>query len=557
MESNIKKPGLFTGVGIGILLALPLVGLFSAVNALFRLPLIPSDLMDTLPNVLPVDLLNFGKQTMIDVLTALNFARIDAAAKPAELIIGTVTLIGLCAVVMGLAYFFAKRSTNDKAGMNYPIAGGLVLGVLMTLVHINLPVVQFSRTGGAIFFDAAFILLAFTIFGYAAGWIYVRLSAMAAAKADTTTVTAQQIDRRQFLVRVGGTAAVLTVTGAVVGLVGAGGESSEALPEIDESLVNVPAAPTPAPVAQTVAATYADDFEAAAGTRPEYTPLEKHYRIDIVQNPPEIDGVAWKLPVNGLVETPVEWTLDELRAMPAVSQILTMGCISNNVGGGLISTTKWTGVPMSHLLEQIQIKPTATALKITCADGFDEYVKLDLLQSDPRIMLAYAWDDRPLLQKHGFPVRIHIPDLFGMKQPKWITNFEFVDQWEEGYWVRRGWSATAQVQTTAVIDTVATTASFEADGKKYVPLGGIANAGARGISKVEVKVDDGEWQEAILKAPQSDRTWLLWRYDWEYAAGAHTFVVRCIDGSGADQTEAQNPVRPDGATGYHQKFQIV
>jgi len=234
-----------------------------------------------------------------------------------------------------------------------------------------------------------------------------------------------------------------------------------------------------------------------------------------------------------------------------------MGCISNNVGGGLISTTKWTGVPMSYLLEQVKPKAGAVALKITCADGFDEYVRIELLQGDPRIMLAYAWDDRALLQKHGFPVRIHIPDLYGMKQPKWITNFEFVDQWEEGYWVRRGWSAIAQVQSTAVIDTIATTESFEVDGKKFIPLGGIANAGARGISKVEVKVDDGEWQEAVLKEPQSDRTWLLWRYDWEYVAGAHTFVVRCVDGLGVAQTEAQNPVRPDGATGYHQKFQIV
>jgi len=557
MESTVKKPGLLMGIGIGILLALPLVGLFSAFNALFGLPLVPSDVMDTLPNVLPVDLLNFGKQTMIDTLTALNFARIDAAAKPAELIIGTVTLIGLCAVVMGAAYFFARRSANANAGMNIPLAGGLALGALMAFIHSALPVVQFSRTGGAIFFDTAFILLAFGAFGYTGGWIYNRLSALSAAKSDSVAVTAQQLDRRQFLVRVGGTAAVLTVTGAVVGLVGTGGQNSEPLPEIDESLANVQAAPTLAPVAQTVAATYAEDFAAVVGTRPEYTPLEDHYRIDIVQNPPDIDGVAWKLPVNGLVENPIAWTLDDLRAMPALSQFITMSCISNNVGGGLISTTKWTGVPMSYLLEQVKPKAGAVALKITCADGFDEYVRLDLLQSDPRIMLAYAWDDRALLQKHGFPVRIHIPDLYGMKQPKWITNFEFVEQWEEGYWVRRGWSATARVQHTAVIDTVATTESFEVDGKKFIPLGGIAFAGARGISSVEVKVDEGEWQPAMLKVPQSDRTWLLWRYDWEYVAGSHQFTVRCVDGLGTAQTEAQNPVRPDGATGYNQKFQIV
>lgn len=557
MSSKNTKPTFWWGIGIGALLALPVIGVSSAANALFRLPLIPSDVMDTLPNVLPVDLLNLGKQVMIDVLTALNPERLDTVAKTAELIIGTVTLLVVCAVVMGLAYHLASRSTDAKAGMNYPLAGGLFIAALMSLIHIGLPAVQFSRTGGAIFFDIAFIVAVFAGFGYAAGWVYQRLSAPTSTPSGASPSQAAELDRRQFLVRVGGSAAVLTVTGAVVGLVGAGGESSEALPDIDPALTSVESAPTPAPVAQTVAASYDENFEPATGTRPEYTPLERHYRIDIVQNPPEIDAVAWRLPVIGLVENPVEWTLDELRAMPAVSQIVTMSCISNNIGGSLISTTKWTGIPMSHLLEQVKPTADAQALKITCADGFDEYVRIELLQSDPRIMLAYAWDDRPLLQKHGFPVRIHIPDLYGMKQPKWITQFEFVSRWDEGYWVRRGWSPTARVQSTAVIDTVASSATFERDGKTFVPLGGIAYAGARGISQVEVKVDDGEWQLATLKAPQSDRTWLLWRYDWEFVAGAHTFVVRCVDGTGQPQIEAQTPVRPDGATGYHQKFQNV
>ncbi|MCU0476965.1 MAG: molybdopterin-dependent oxidoreductase [Anaerolineae bacterium] len=224
--------------------------------------------------------------------------------------------------------------------------------------------------------------------------------------------------------------------------------------------------------------------------------------------------------------------MDELRAMPSASEIVTMSCISNPIGGPLISTTKWTGVPMSHILDLV-------------------------LRADPSILLAYAWDDRPLLQKHGFPLRIHIPDLYGMKQPKWITGFEFVSDWAEGYWVRRGWSAIARVQTTSVIDTVAVSQTYESDGQTFIPIGGIVYTGARGVSRVQVRVDDGEWQDASLKAPLSDRTWQLWRYDWPYAAGRHTFVVRAIDGTGAEQTERQTPVRPDGATGYHQSIQSV
>ncbi len=238
------------------------------------------------------------------------------------------------------------------------------------------------------------------------------------------------------------------------------------------------------------------------------------------------------MPVTGLVANALSWTLDELRAMPSASEIVTMSCISNPIGGPLISTTKWTGVPMSHILDLV-------------------------LRADPSILLAYAWDDRPLLQKHGFPLRIHIPDLYGMKQPKWITGFEFVSDWAEGYWVRRGWSAIARVQTTSVIDTVAVSQTYESDGQTFIPIGGIVYTGARGVSRVQVRVDDGEWQDASLKAPLSDRTWQLWRYDWPYAAGRHTFVVRAIDGTGAEQTERQTPVRPDGATGYHQSIQSV
>ncbi|NIT62244.1 MAG: molybdopterin-dependent oxidoreductase, partial [Gammaproteobacteria bacterium] len=124
-----------------------------------------------------------------------------------------------------------------------------------------------------------------------------------------------------------------------------------------------------------------------------------------------------------------------------------------------------------------------------------------------------------LPQDNGFPLRIWIPDRFGMKQPKWITEIEVSDSYVEGYWVERGWDEVARTRTRSVIDTVAVEAAREVDGQRVVPIGGIAFAGARGISSVQVRVDGGDWQEAMLRTPLSEATWVIWRLDWPFEAG--------------------------------------
>jgi hypothetical protein len=138
-----------------------------------------------------------------------------------------------------------------------------------------------------------------------------------------------------------------------------------------------------------------------------------------------------------------------------------------------------------------------------------------------------------------------------MKQPKWITAIEVIDQFEEGYWVRRGWDKDAIVRATSVVDTVAVEDIIEDGDEMLVPIGGIAYAGVRGISKVEVRVDDGDWAEADLRAPLSSTTWTIWRYDWPFEAGNHTFYVRCYEGDSTPQIEEVADPRPSGATGIH------
>jgi hypothetical protein len=145
-----------------------------------------------------------------------------------------------------------------------------------------------------------------------------------------------------------------------------------------------------------------------------------------------------------------------------------------------------------------------------------------------------------------------------MKQPKWIQTIEVIDEWQEGYWVRRGWDRDALMKATSVIDTVAVDMMLvEADSSLLIPIGGIAHAGARGISKVEIQVDEGEWVEAQTRQPLSDTTWVIWRYDWPFEEGEHTFAVRCTEGDGTPQIETVSSSRPSGATGIHTKDAVV
>ena len=190
------------------------------------------------------------------------------------------------------------------------------------------------------------------------------------------------------------------------------------------------------------------------GTRAEFTPLERHYRIDINTIASAIDPEQWRLNIDGLVEKSLALTLDDLQRFEPVHQLITLSCISNPVGGDLIGTTRWTGVSLARLLPNLRLQAGATHLKIRAADGFYEVVSLETIRSDERVMLTYAWDGVPLLPEHGFPLRIYIPDSYGMKQPKWIESIEATDHWEPGFWVIRGWDSVARMKATSVIDTV-------------------------------------------------------------------------------------------------------
>lgn len=530
MKSFHGRPAILSGVVVGAMLAVPLVVVFYLAWRLAGLPFVPFDVFDWMTRTLPGAIVTFGIDTIVSIIRG---AHLGATAETAKAVEKTMAVTGVLATggLAGAVLFGLLRVSRGRQTYLLGVCVGMAVGALAAFISRT---VNQSATAGHIA-SAIWILAAFLTWGAALGWSYDRLSAADVAEAA-------RLDRRRFLIRVGGATAVIAVGGAVVGnsLVGRrmrgaveGGRWSGS-----HRLPNAGAVVQPAP-----------------GTRPEFTPLEQHYRIDINTAPPAIDESTWRLRISGLVNTPLALTLDDLRSgYDPLHQFVTLACISNPIAGDLTGTTRWTGVSLKRLLPDWRLKPGATHLKIRAADGFFEVVPLETIDADERVMLAYAWDGAPLLAEHGFPLRIYIPNVYGMKQPKWIESIEATDHWEPGYWVERGWDRHARMKATSVIDTVALDMMIaQADGRTLVPIGGIAHAGARGVSKVEVQVDGGAWHEARLRTPLSRLTWAIWRYDWPFQEGRHTFTVRCYDGNGVPQIVEDVPVRPSGASGAHSK----
>jgi len=294
----------------------------------------------------------------------------------------------------------------------------------------------------------------------------------------------------------------------------------------------------------------------------EITPTYLFYRIDINPIIPQVDSKSWNLTIKGLVEKPITVNYDQIRSMPSVQEYVTLECISNKIGGDLISTALWKGVRLSQLLEKAVIKPNVKYVVFRCADGYDVGIPLEKSQMEGAI-LAYDMNYAPLTAKHGFPVRAIVPGLYGMMNPKWLTEIELVDTVYQGYWQRLGWSNIAQDNAGSSIlipgqaparqrfRTLDETVDSSYGGK--VPIAGIAFAGTRGISKVEVSTDGGTtWKTAQIKDPLSKYTWVLWTAGYiPPNQENYKIVVRATDKSGKTQTTDMNPPFPNGATGFH------
>ncbi len=288
------------------------------------------------------------------------------------------------------------------------------------------------------------------------------------------------------------------------------------------------------------------------GLETEVTPTKDFYVVS--KNffaDPVVDPKTWKLQITGLVGRPYAITYDQLLQLPYEDRYETLECISNEVGGNLIGNASWRGVALRGLLQNAQPDPKAIKVVFTAADGYTDSLPVERALSAVNL-LAYQMNGAPLEPGHGAPARLLIPGIYGMKNVKWLTKIEFVTNDYQGYWQQRGWSDSAVIQTMSRIEVPTDKAQSLKTGPSTIA--GIAFAGDRQISKVEVSVDGGKtWQNAALKPALGPYTWQFWMLDWQATAGDHEIVVRATDGTGKTQTSTVTDTLPDGATGWHSR----
>lgn len=532
----MRRNWFYEGI-LGALSALVMVGLSYLGSVIAGLPRPALVIFDWLARLLPGDLVTIAIDSMVSIISRFNLGATAEISKTIEMAAGIILFMligGVFAVVLG---FLGER--NPHRLVLFGTLGGMLLALVVLLILNTLPL----PPAGPLF-SALWIGIIFPLWGAVLGRLLKELYAPESAEEGALT-------RRQFLYLVGIGSFSVLITAAGVSILSRNAEeladTGSAEPRNAGELANESS--TSGPAASPSEDALTARIPPVPGTRSELTPNESFYRIDINSIPPQIDGESWRLEVGGLVDNPLMLSIEDIRSRPAVSQAITLECISNRLAGDLIGTSLWTGVRLRDILEEAGMQAGAQEVYIEAVDGFYESVPMGEVM-DERTLLVYEMNGEPLPVEHGYPLRIYIPNHFGMKQPKWITRIEVIDYEGPGYWVERGWSDTAIPPTTSVIDTVAVDEFDPAEG--IVPVGGIAYAGARGISKVEIQVDNGGWVEAELRQPAlSPLTWVQWRYDWPAVPGRHTFRVRAFDGNGELQETEPSPPHPNGATGVH------
>jgi DMSO/TMAO reductase YedYZ molybdopterin-dependent catalytic subunit len=287
------------------------------------------------------------------------------------------------------------------------------------------------------------------------------------------------------------------------------------------------------------------------GVTPFVTPNADFYRIDTALIVPEVDPASWELRVHGMVEEEFTMTFDELLNSDLIESHVTLTCVSNVVGGNLAGNAKWLGFPLREVLARAKPKDGADMVLSTSVDGFSASTPLPVLQDGRDAMLAIGMNDEPLPLEHGFPVRMVVPGLYGfVSATKWVVDLEVTTFAQKaGYWTSRGWSSHGPIKTASRVEVPRAFGRFPS-GK--VSIGGSAWAQSKGISKVEIQLDDGAWQAAQLAAEASVDTWRQWSYMWDNApSGNHKVRVRAYNADGELQIEEQAPPEPDGSTGWH------
>ncbi len=414
---------------------------------------------------------------------------------------------------------------------------GLALGVTAALGLLALVAAALDRTSTSSVVVTVLPALLTLAVAVALLGFFLRVLELAPKVGDETPAG---FDRRAFLQTVLGASAAIVLGGAVTRFLGssAGRESRAA--------INLPQPSDPAPAVPRGAAVDLD------GVSPYITPNQDFYRIDTALRVPSVDAETWSLRIHGMVDEELTLSFEDLLKERLVERRITMTCVSNEVGGPYVGNAAWLGVPVRELLARAGVQDGADAVKTTSADDMTIGTPLGALTDENRdALIAIGMNGEPLPLEHGFPVRMVVPGLYGyVSATKWLVDLEvtrFADF--KAYWTTRGYDAEAPIKLSSRIDVPSSFQEFSADNVRF---GGVAWAQNTGIERVEVKIDDGPWDDVELAAQDSIDTWRQWTYRWDEAtSGNHTVTVRATDADGTTQTSDRAPIAPDGSTGWH------
>ncbi|MBG6084375.1 molybdopterin-dependent oxidoreductase [Zhihengliuella flava] len=383
------------------------------------------------------------------------------------------------------------------------------------------------------------------VLGWLTTWARAAADAPAEARAtdgnDDAGAPAASTDRRRFMLGAAGSA----VLGAALLIGGRAASGIRGGVDTIRKAIRLPAPATPAPALP-------DGVSSPVPGMPKFvTDNANFYRIDTALSVPRVDPSTWRLRVYGLVDQELDLSFDDLLAEDLVEADVTLTCVSNPVGGDLAGNARWLGLPVRRLLERAGVDPSADMVLSRSVDGFTAGTPIEALTDDRNSLIAVGMNGEPLPAEHGFPVRMVVPGLYGyVSATKWLSELKVTRYADDrAYWTDRGWSEKGPIKLASRVDVPRSFASVPAG---EVMIGGTAWAQQRGISAVEVKLDDGPWQQADLAADGGIDLWRQWSFTWSDATpGRHAVTVRATDGDGNVQTSDRADPVPNGASGWH------
>jgi DMSO/TMAO reductase YedYZ molybdopterin-dependent catalytic subunit len=475
----------------------------------------------------------FGPQA--DARTAVGSAVIDLTPGPVKewaiQTFATADKLALSVLVLAvIAMIAAVTATWETRRVPVGSAAIVVAGILGCAAVL-------SRAG------ATLADVVPTLVGTACGVAVLRLltsGRFTKAPDQADTPDSPDRGRRLWLVTLGflGAGALSGVGGVVLSRLlssVSGDREAFALPRVNVGAPPVPPAVQPKGVALPSFVTSNADF----------------YRIDTALSVPQLSRSDWQLKIHGMVDREITYRFADLDRFEVVEKLVTLTCVSNPVGGHLISNATWTGYRMRDLLAGAGVHSDADMVLSMSIDGFTAGTPVDALTDHRDALLAVGMNGQPLPTAHGYPARLVVPGLYGyVSATKWVVDLELTrfDQ-AEAYWTQLGWSPRGPIKTESRVDVPRRGQDVT---RGPVTFGGVAWAQNRGVRAVEVRIDEGDWKPADLGASYSNDTWRLWSFEWQASQpGSHTVTVRATDNTGAVQTSvAADPV-PDGASGWH------